>query len=258
MLYDLVKILVLPPAVFFLLLLAGWLLLRWRRPFGRALLGLLLLVAYLSTTPYAAGELMAPLQRYDALDLRRPDPEAGAIVVLSAGLYFSAPEYWHPGAPSHGVDVPGSLTLERLQYAARLARATGLPVLVSGGAAGRTENRFVADAMKQSLERDFGVPVRWVERRSVDTFSNARNSAALLRADGIGRAYLVTHAWHMPRALIAFGATGLDVVPAPTRFVSRAEPRWRDFLPSARAFLYSYYALHEWAGIAWYRLRGGA
>ena len=54
--------------------------------------------------------------------------------------------------------------------------------------------------MKQVLEREFQVPVTWVEETSRNTLENARGSFQVLGAAGIRRVYLVTHAWHMPRA----------------------------------------------------------
>ncbi|MGF1630417.1 MAG: YdcF family protein [Kiloniellaceae bacterium] len=255
MLYTIVKILVLPPTSFFVLFIVAALLKkRWPR-LGRVLLSILLLVVYLATTPFLAGELMAPLQRFAPVDLQNPDPEVGAILVLGAGVYFSAPEYWEPGASEFGVDAADSLTLQRTAYAAYLARATGKPVMVSGGPVGMPGARTVAEVMQRTLQRDFGVPVRWVEDRSDNTATNAVLSAAKLRDEGIDKVYLVTHAWHMPRAIIAFEQTGIEVVPAPTRFVSRSEVFLQDFIPSAKALLATYYAIHEWLGIAWYRLR---
>src|SRR3546814_11808110 len=86
--------------------------------------------------------------------------------------------------------------------------------------------------MQSTRERDFGVEVRWTESESTSTWTNARLSAAKLRAADIRRFYLVTHAWHMPRAMLAFAGTGLEAVPAPTRFVSRSALAWVDFLRS--------------------------
>jgi uncharacterized SAM-binding protein YcdF (DUF218 family) len=126
---------------------------------------------------------------------------------------------------------------------------------VSGGPTGISPTLTVADAMAVALERDFGVEVRWTEALSRSTFANARLSAAQLRASGISRFYLVTHAWHMPRAMLSFEGTSLEPIPAPTRFVSRSMLLWRDFLPSANAFGTTYYAVHEWLGLAWYHLR---
>ena len=143
----------------------------------------------------------------------------------------------------------------RRRYGARLAHETGLPVLVSGGLP-RADLPAHAELMRDALERDFGVPVRWLESRSRDTFENARESAAILRRDGIGKAYLVTHAWHMPRAVAAFARTDLVVVPAPTGFRAAPTWDWQTFTPSPKALRESGWALHEWLGRAWYLLRG--
>jgi uncharacterized SAM-binding protein YcdF (DUF218 family) len=255
MMYVIAKILVLPPTSFFVLFLLGLLLKRWRPKVGRALLWSLLVTVYLSTTPYLAGELMAPLQPYSVVNPQQPNSGVDAIVVLGAGIYFGAPEYRLSQSGSTPALTAGGLTLQRLQYAAFLSKVTGKPILVSGGPSGTSPEHSVAEAMRITLERDFGVEVRWTETLSRSTFSNARLSAAQLRAAGVKRFYLVTHAWHMPRAMLAFEGTGIEAIPAPTRLVSRSDLFWRDFLPSANAFGTTYYAVHEWLGLAWYRLR---
>src|SRR5262245_40996476 len=251
------KLLVLPPSCFFILFLLALLVARWRPTLGRVLLWTLLALIYLSTTPIVAGELMAPLQRYRAVDPMNLRPDIGAIVVLGAGVYFSAPEYWQPGAPAYGVDVVDSLSRERVSYAAYLAKATGKPILLTGGSGSSPGSRSVAEAMKETLEREFDLQPQWMEVRSTTTMENAEYSAAILKSAGIDKVYLVTHAWHMPRALFAFEHFGIEAVPAPTAFVSRATGNWRDFVPSAEAFMLSYYAMHEWVGIAWYQLDSG-
>ena len=54
--------------------------------------------------------------------------------------------------------------------------------------------------MKAALEKDFRVPVKWVEEASNNTRENAYKSFAILKKDKITHIMLVTHAWHMPRA----------------------------------------------------------
>ncbi len=109
--------------------------------------------------------------------------------------------------------------------------------------------------MAASLRDDFGVPVRWVEQRSPTTWENARDSAAILEAVGVRSVYVVTSAWHMRRALIAFAPTGLAVTLAPVRRDQPAEWIAEGLLPRAGAWAVSFDALHEWIGCAWYRLR---
>jgi len=102
------------------------------------------------------------------------------------------------------------------------------------------------------------VPVKWLETRSRDTIENARFSKELLNAAGVRRIYLVTHAWHMRRAVQLFEKAGLTVVPAPTVFtiLSRYEYRLPGYLPSAHAFQLSSIALHERWGYWWSQWRG--
>ncbi len=203
---------------------------------------------YLLSTPIAAGVLLDGLQWYPALsEEEASEPDAGAVVVLSAGRRRHSPEY--------GGETVDGLTLERIRYAARLARSTRLPLLASGGGK-PPELAPMAVLMADSLEQDFGVPVEWLESGSLTTAENAALTAEVLERQGIGRIYLVTHAWHMPRAKRAFERHGLMVVPAPTGFVSRGEGRMiGDWLPQATAFASSSFAIHEWLGLLWYWLR---
>ncbi|MGH7097683.1 MAG: YdcF family protein [Stellaceae bacterium] len=173
-----------------------------------------------------------------------PGEKPGAIVILSGDVAHEA---------GGGVTV-GALTLERLRTGARLARATGLPILVSGGAINAGEPTL-AQLMARSLKRDFATPATWIEARSKDTWQNARFSAAILRRHHIDAIYLVTNAWHMRRALIAFAPLPVAVTAAPTLLDPPPELAWSDFVPQAKAWHMSYYALHEWIGIAYYKLR---
>ena len=121
-----------------------------------------------------------------------PGPPA-AIVILSADVQRT-------GTP--GLAAIGPMTLERERAGAALARRTGLPVLVTGGIVSMPP--AVAGLMATSMASDFGVAVRWAESRSGTTWENAEFSVPILRRAGIQRVFLVTHAWHMRRSLLAF------------------------------------------------------
>ena len=150
--------------------------------------------------------------------------------------------------------VVGRLSLERLATAARLQRKTGLPVLTSGGAI-QKDLPAIAAVMAASMRDDFRVPVRWTEEQSQTTWENAQFSAEILKKQGITSAYVVTHAWHMRRALLAFQDTGLTVTAAPTPPDRRDGAILDDFLPRASTWNVSYFAMHEWIGYAWYAIR---
>jgi uncharacterized SAM-binding protein YcdF (DUF218 family) len=141
-----------------------------------------------------------------------------------------------------------------LRTAAALQRRTGLPILVTGGTT-QPNSPPVGQVMAQSLTDDFRTPPRWIEAKSADTWENARFSADILRAEGITSVYIVTHAWHMRRAVLAFQGTGLTVTAAPTSLDDPLGPDLEDFLPRAGGWQTGYFAMHEWIGYAWYKLR---
>lgn len=208
-------------------------------------LGLLsVLLLYLLSTPVVANKLLRSLEPAQAVAL---SPTVRAIVVLGGGARASTPEF--------AGETVNTFTLERLRYAARLHRDTQLPILVTGGAGARGQRRSEGELMAQSLREDFGVPTRWTESRAHSTEENAALTAALLTPLGIKEIYLVSHAWHMPRALAAFRAAGLAPVAAPTGFTAAFEADIREYIPDAKALLKSYYAMHEWIGLVWYRIK---
>ena len=111
--------------------------------------------------------------------------------------------------------------------------------------------------MKQVLEQSFHVSVRWEETNSRNTAENAQYSADILRSQGIDNIYLLTHAVHMKRALWAFERAGLKVTPAPIGFTATGPGRnpLEEWVPDAWTLAYSSFALHEYLGLVWYRLR---
>jgi uncharacterized SAM-binding protein YcdF (DUF218 family) len=133
------------------------------------------------------------------------------------------------------------LLLERLSYGAYVAKQTGLPVLVTG-------HSVEARAMHDSLQRNFGVETRWVDDQAYDTFQNARNSAQLLKTDGVRRIILVTHATHMRRSVHEFTDAGLDVVPAPAGILEEPDFGPLGLVPDPDALHRSQMALYELIG----------
>ena len=246
---TLAPLLLMPPLNMVALIALGLLLRRWWPRTGKTVAAGAVIALYVLSTNAGAWLLVRPLENMTApLDYNRATG-AGAIVVLGAGAVEHAPEYG-------GLDVPDAVALVRLQYAAHLQHATGLPLLASGGN-GSVKRGVQAKGvvMARTLSEDFRTPVKWVEDASEDTAENASRSAAILQAAGIRRILLVTHAMHMPRAREAFARAGLEVVEAPTLFHSHSRLSVYMLLPSASGLYRSYYAMHEWIGLGWYRLR---
>jgi uncharacterized SAM-binding protein YcdF (DUF218 family) len=244
-----VKHLLMPPGVLILLLVLAW---WWRRSRPRLAsccfalgVGGFWLMSLPVVVQWGAGllEREVPLARDEWTTLAR---RADAIVVLGAGR--------ERGDLAWGSDQPTGVALERERYAARLAKASGLPILTSGGlhhGTPPTEAKLMAD----SLHDDFGVAVRWQEGQSRTTWENATFSAEVLLPEGIKRVVVVTQAWHMPRAVWSFQKAGFEVVPAPVGFLSvyNAEPLG-GWMPELKAIWRSGQLLNEAAGQIGYSL----
>lgn len=235
----------LPPFLLAWTPLLGLVLLRKLPVLGRAIIVFSAVALILLSTPWVSGLLQKSLEISQPLDLARLPP-ADAIVLLGGGRRTDAAEY--------GGDTVNALTLERLRYAARLQRASGLPLLVAGGMPGGG-SRPEGSIMEEILENEFRVRVRWVEDSSLTTWDNARLSAPRLREAGVEHIFLVSHAWHLRRAAVEFERQGLRVIPAGTQFASTEFDSPLSLLPSALGLRDSYFALHEWLGILWYKLR---
>ena len=246
LLKKIISALLLPPASLILIALLGfWMALRntgLRRTLGIALTSLSLLTLLTLSLP-AVGKRMLGSLELSPPPTTQQLSSAHAIVVLGGGIYNDAPEYM--------TDTVNYATLERLRYAARLAKQNKLPVLVTGGAP--TGGMAEAETMRETLERDFGLSVKWTESKSRDTAENAKFSAIQLKDAGITRIALVSHAWHLQRAKSLFEHEGLTVIPAPTGFSTPAADPVYDWLPSD--FRFSRIAIQEYLGQAVDQLR---
>lgn len=249
------ELLLLPPAAPLLLVAIG-LAASVRRPrAGRVVASIGLMLALLTSSQVIGQWLIGWIEQgageaQDERDLRallaRPDAPT-AIVILAGGMRFDPRERPDP-------ERPNQRTTERVLYGAWVARVTRLPVLVSGGKP-YPERSAEAALMKRLLEQRLATPVRWVEDRSRDTEGNARESAKLL-LPAHRRILLVTHAYHMPRALRAFERAGLKPVPAPHGFLGTPSPDSPlGWLPSASGVDTNWLAAHEGIGGLWYRWR---
>lgn len=246
---DLARALLLPPGIHIVLLLLGFLLLPVARKLAGWLILLGILTLYLLSIAPVATWLISTVETTAALPATVEPQGEGAIIVLGAGRYNSAPEYG-------GDDTAGHLALMRLRYADHLREQTGLPILATGGAP-NGELRSEAELMDQTLKQAFDGLARWTEQRSRNTFENAICSQFILSGQTIEKVFLVTHAAHMPRALYAFRKTGLDVTPAPTGYLQDTfgnANTIETWLPNMEALQLSRTALHEWLGLLYYRM----
>jgi uncharacterized SAM-binding protein YcdF (DUF218 family) len=192
---------------------------------------------------------MSPLEnRYPPFPVN--PPQLGAVVVLGGGIREDAPD-------EGGGATLSTEALGRVLYGLRLFRKIGAPIVVSGGRAGNIGGKTEAD-VAATLLAQLGVPEGSVirEGKSLTTWENAREVAEVLAARKITRVALVTSAYHMPRAMLAFTRAGVVCVAAPTNYLTYGgKMSVADLLPSFAALSTSFSALREYAGIVQYHAR---
>jgi uncharacterized SAM-binding protein YcdF (DUF218 family) len=243
-----VEAFILPPGIFFLLLLLGLILRQRLYRTGQVFIYSASILLLLMSLPIISNPLLHLYERMPALDeTTLAHTQAKAIVILAGGRYANAPEYQGDTVSRH--------SLERIRYGAWLQRKTKLPILVSGGSVYGGERLGEAQLMQDVLEHGFLAVVRWVEKDSRTTYENAFDSRKMLEAEGIKNIILVTHAIHMPRAVEAFEKAGFTVTPAPMGFDTSSSPTFLGFLPSIYSLYNVYDLMHELIGRLWYRLR---
>ena len=247
---NLVAALILPPGAFFVLLGAGLVWgerHRWMRGLAAAALAAFAVLS-LNVVGYA---LARPIEeRWPPLDPKVAGSLAtgqAMIVVLGGGRTLGALEY-----PER--EALASSSLRRTVYAAQLAAKTGLPLAVSGGKPSGGVHGEAA-LMKKLLQDGFGQRVALVEDASFDTRQNALYVAKALAGRNVGTVVLVTDVLHMSRAVRAFEAAGLKVMPAPMHFRAFAPLNVTDFVPSVEGLALSRQVLGEWVASLWNRMR---
>lgn len=167
------------------------------------------------------------------------------VVVLGAGREAWAPEY-----------AAGNLareSLERLRYGVWLSRRIGAPLAFSGGVGHAQRGGAPEAELAMRIAREeFGRPLSWAETKSRDTRENASHTVAQLRRSDIGELVVVTHGWHMQRALRAFRLAAGDrlrITPAPMGLAPRVESPLLRWLPSAEGHAQVRHVLREALGL---------
>ncbi len=238
--------LVLPPAAPLLLALLG-LLLAIRKKMS----GLLLVFAGVALLWFLSCHAVAVWLAQNILPQHAPVTAAAlkssgvqAIVVLGGGAYPVAPEY--------GETQTAPAAAMRLRYGAWLARQTGLPLAFAGGMGwGAADAQVLSEGevARRMAELDYGLKLRWIDDQSRDTAENASLLRPLLQKDGVQRIALVTHAWHMPRSVLAFERAGFTVTAAPMGFILPSQNGVLEWLPSSDGLDASRVVLKEWLAL---------
>jgi uncharacterized SAM-binding protein YcdF (DUF218 family) len=141
---------------------------------------------------------------------------------------------------------------ERVETAAELHLATGLPLVLLGREVGDEPQVLPSRSMLEVLHARYRIEPTYMEAQSKDTRENAILARCLLAGSGIHRLALVTDGFHIPRALRHFEAAGFEVLPAPATDwkPARLPVTFDSFLPGITGWRLAKKPVKEWAGIA--------
>ncbi|MGD1083633.1 MAG: YdcF family protein [Verrucomicrobiota bacterium] len=246
----------LSPTSLCLLLLAAAALFRKRKVPRRACFVLAMTVLLICGNAWVAEGLAGRLEREYLPP--NPVPRADAIIVLGGGVLPKLP-------PRSTVEIDAAGN--RLIYAAHLFRNGCAPRIIcsDNDPAGSPGQRPAAEDMAELLEM-IGVPKDAIilETKAENTHEHGVYLGPLLREKGFSRVLLVTSARHMPRSMGVFKklCPGIEFIPAPTDFraVELLPLPWyrhlEEIIPTPRSLVDFSDAMHEYLGMAYYKIRG--
>ena len=236
------------PLVLLLLCLAFVLLLIRRRLGAGLFLFIALILFFLSSSPLISNVYHRHEQQYPPIPIAE-SPTAEAIILLAGDISIPVP-------PRVESQVRGN----RSVHTFRLYRAGKAPlIIVSGGNVFPQEGLRPEAAYTADLLQEWGIPQSAIifEGSSRNTRENALETSLLLKNRQLNRVLLVTNAFHMPRALAAFRAVGIDTIPSPSSISAELDrPTLLNWIPSLDGLGTMQSVMHEKVGIFVYQMRG--
>jgi uncharacterized SAM-binding protein YcdF (DUF218 family) len=229
------------------------LLLQWLRPrsAGKPFAAALLLLVLLGFEPLPQALLGRLEDQYPEI---APDADLSryaGVVVLGGALESGRISQHHRQPLLNG-------SAERMTMAVSLwQRHPGLQLVFSGGE-GELFGSGPSEAERaQVFFASLGVPqaALRLESRATNTYENAVFTSQLPGVDVHKPWLLMTSAWHMPRSLATFQKAGWNVTPCPVDFRTGGSTPWSDYDLRVGAQQWEL-LLHEWLGLAAYRISG--
>jgi uncharacterized SAM-binding protein YcdF (DUF218 family) len=250
---KLLGVLVIPSNLLVEIGLVGIILLltRFRRLASWLIVTSVVLIAFAGFSPLA-NILILPLeQRFPPWDASHGAPDG--IVVLGGSII---PDI----AAARGDDSGLNEAAERITATVELARKyPNARIIFSGGNASLFENAppEAAVAYRQLVALGVAPDRVTAEDQSRNTVENAVFSRLIAQPKPGEHWLLVTSAFHMPRAIAVFRAAGFPVEAYPVDYRTRGPAdATRLFRSVAFGLAQTDIAMHEWAGLATYRLTG--
>ena len=221
------------PSVFVLVLILIGIILIFRKKrgkLGKILIILGILLYYLFSITPVADSIISPLEKQYQPAQKEELNKADKIVLLLGGK------------ESDVLRASEVLRLYNLQSA----------IIISGRDPLSPKIEEAKEVKEFLTERGISAENIILEDKSRNTFESAKNIKEILDDEPF---FLVTSAYHLPRAIETFQKARTNPIPAPADFKIEKNYDILDFFPDAQNLRNSDIALHEYFGILWYRLK---
>ena len=182
---------------------------------------------------------------------RLPSRIDGILLMAGAELPSSTESRGEPQLSEHATRYTAALRLAARYPQARL-------VFVGGPMRDPSTGRLGQAGVARELLTTVGLDPRRLafELEATDTCDSATGARRLLQPRADERWVVVTSAGHLPRTMACFRAAGWEVIPKPADYqTSFGRPSASDFRFARNLYLLDL-ALHEWVGLAYYRVSG--
>ena len=246
---KLIPLFLLPPGLFFILLLVQ-LIFQQSRKFVLFINILLLMLVYIMSAGFIVDIFMGSLEN-KVPPLSKNNMNIGDVyIVLGGGLIENRRD------TNYGATLSAE-SLKRLIYADLLYKENPLPIIVTGGKSPLKKNNFSEGFIMAQYLYDLGVNRGdvLIESMSTNTIENAKYAGQLIEKFGFKNPILITSAYHMPRAVYAFKQQNIKVIPAPTDYHTEdIRGSFIQFMPSIDAMVNTCRILHEYMGSIYYRI----
>ncbi len=191
-----------------------------------------------SVTPIS-DLILSPLESsYSKLDIEQEMSNPGAIVLLTG---------------SREANTLRSAEVLRIYMSLKENKDKAPYIIVSGSNQALSPLKDEANIAKEIL-LESGIPGEDIvlEKHSYNTFSSAEEIKKIL---GKEKFYLVTSAYHMPRAMEVFQRLGADPIPAPANFKIIRDYNVFNIFPNSANLKKCDLAFREYFGLVYYKLK---
>jgi uncharacterized SAM-binding protein YcdF (DUF218 family) len=241
--------LITPLNVLIVLQLIGLLLLWTRRRRGGLWVMAGVTASFLAITFTPLPDLaLHPLEHRIARPEHLPDKLDGILLLGSAQATDLTAAYGTPHMNSDAETITAFVALAR--------RYPDAKRVFSGGSGRLFPGKMSESAVMQLFFKEQGLdPASLVvEDQSRNTHENMLFTQSLVHPRPGETWMLVTAASHMPRSAAVFRKAGWEVIPYPVAYRTLPEISWKAFPDAVDQFEKLHLAVHEWIGLAAYRI----